>query len=407
MAGEDAGTLPGRRVLLGVTGGIAAYKAAHLVRLLTTAGAEVQVVMTPAALRFVGADTFAALSRRPVHSDVFEQPESVLHVRLAIEAEAAVVAPATANVMARLALGLADDLLTSVLLEATCPLVVAPAMHSGMWTHPSTQEHVETLRSRGAVLVGPVEGALAAGDEGPGRMAEAADIARAVAAVLAGRRDLAGRRVLVTAGPTHEPIDPVRFLGNRSTGKMGFAVAAEAARRGADVALVTGPVGLPEPAGVDLVRVETAEQMAEAVFDRYGWADAVVMAAAVADCRPALAADHKLKKEGVARSLILEPTTDILAALGKRKERQVLVGFAAETGDYEKEARRKLAEKNLDLVVANEVGRPGTGFGAETDRAAILAREGADEPLRMWTKQELARAICDRLIRLLEGRRAS
>jgi phosphopantothenoylcysteine decarboxylase/phosphopantothenate--cysteine ligase len=225
--------------------------------------------------------------------------------------------------------------------------------------------------------------------------------------VLTGRGELAGRRVLVTAGPTHEPIDPVRFLGNRSSGKMGFAVAAEAARRGAEVALVAGPVGLAGPPGVELIRVETAEQMAEAVFERYARADAVVMAAAVADFRPAQAASHKLKKESVARSLILQPTTDILAALGKRKERQVLVGFAAETGDLEEEARRKLVEKNLDLVVVNEVGTPGTGFGADTNRAAILAREGPDEPLRMWSKPELARAICDRLGELLGGRRTS
>src|SRR5205823_662704 len=285
MAGEAGSDLSGRRVLLGVSGGIAAYKAVLITRLLTGAGADVQVVMTPAATRFVGPDTFAALTHHPAYSDVFEHPESVLHVRLAHEPDLALVAPATANVLAKLALGLADDLLTSVLLEATCPLVVAPAMHSGMWTHPSTQEHVETLRSRGAVLVGPVEGALAAGDEGPGRMAEAEDIARAVAAVLTGRRDLVGRRVLVTAGPTHEPIDPVRFLGNRSTGKMGFAVAAEAARRGANVVLVTGPVALTDPPGVRVLRVETSEEMARKVLGRYPDADAVGMAAAVAERR--------------------------------------------------------------------------------------------------------------------------
>ncbi len=406
MAGEVAGSLKRRHVLLGVTGGIAAYKAAHLVRLLTQSGAEVQVVMTPAALRFVGAETFAALSRRPVYSDVFEQPEAVLHVRLAGEADVAVVAPATANLLAKLAHGVADDLLTSTLLEAACPLVLAPAMHSGMWNHAATRKNVRTLVERGAVIVGPAEGPLAAGDEGVGRMVEPEEILAAVVRELAGTQDLAGRRVVVTAGPTHEPIDPVRFLANRSTGKMGFAVAREAARRGAEVTLVTGPVSLPDPRGVEVVRVETAGEMAATVTDRYQRADAVVMAAAVADWRPRAPSAEKLKKESGPPSLTLEPATDILATLGKRKERQVLVGFAAETGHFADEARRKLAEKNLDLIVANEVGRPGTGFGSDTNRAAILAREGDDTPLREWTKPELARAICDRLVSLLSTGRA-
>src|SRR6266508_2169535 len=286
MAGEVAGSLKRRHVLLGVTGGIAASKAAHLVRLLTQSGAEVQVVMTPAALRFVGAETFAALSRRPVYSDVFEQPEAVLHVRLAREADVAVVAPATANLLARLAHGLSDDLPTSTLLEATCPLVLAPAMHSGMWNHAATRQNVRTLVERGVVMVGPAEGPLAAGDEGAGRMSEPEEILAAVARELGAIQDLKGHRVVVTAGPTHEPIDPVRFLANRSTGKMGFAVAREAARRGAEVTLVTGPVSLPDLRGVQVVRVETAGEMAAAVTDRYPRADAVVMAAAVADWRP-------------------------------------------------------------------------------------------------------------------------
>jgi phosphopantothenoylcysteine decarboxylase/phosphopantothenate--cysteine ligase len=407
MGGGDAassGSLAGRRVLLGVTGGIAAYKAAYLVRLLTTAGAEVQVVMTPAALRFVGADTFAALSRRPVYSDVFEHPEAVLHVRLAHEADVVVVAPATANALARLALGLADDLLTSTLLEATCPLVLAPAMHTGMWQNRATRSHMASLADRGAIVVGPSEGSLAAGDEGPGRMAEPEEIFQAVRSVLADASDLAGRRVLVTAGPTFEPIDPVRFIGNRSSGKMGFAVAMEAARRGAIVTIIAGPVALPDPPGVDVVRVETAEQMAAAVFDRYEGSDAVVMAAAVADFRPGQAADGKLKKEGGPPSLVLEPTTDILAILGKRKEHQILVGFAAETADLEAEGRRKLGDKNLDLIVVNEVGRPGTGFESDTNRAAILAVHGPDESLRVWSKAELAGAICDRLRSALAGK---
>ena len=403
MAGEVAGSLERRRVLLGVTGGIAAYKAAHLVRLLSQSGAEVQVVMTSSALQFVGAATFAALSRRPVHSDVFEHPEVALHLRLAREADVAVVAPATATLLAKLAHGLADDLLTSTLLEATCPLVLAPAMHSGMWSHPATRRNVDTLIERGAVVVGPGEGPLAAGDEGVGRMSEPGEILAAVVRELGAIQDLKGRQIVVTAGPTHEPIDPVRFLANRSTGKMGFAVAREAARRGAEVTLVTGPVSLPDPPGVEVVRVETAGEMAAAVTDRYPRADAVVMAAAVADWSPKAPSAEKLKKESGPPSLTLEPATDILATLGKRKERQVLVGFAAETGDLEDEARRKLAEKNLDLIVVNEVGRPGTGFGSETNRAAILAREGDDTPLSEWTKPALARAICDRLVSLLSN----
>ena len=237
-------------------------------------------------------------------------------------------------------------------------------------------------------------------------MAEPEEILAAVGREVAAGRDLAGRRIVVTAGPTYEPIDPVRFVANRSTGKMGFAVAREAARRGAEVILVTGPVGLPDPPGVEVVRVETADQMAGAVTDRYGRADAVVMAAAVADWRPTAPATEKLKKESGPPAFTLEPAIDILATLGKRKERQVLVGFAAETASFEEEARRKLAEKNLDLIVVNEVGRPGTGFGSDTNRAAILSREGADTPLRDWTKPELARAICDRLAALLGASRS-
>jgi phosphopantothenoylcysteine decarboxylase/phosphopantothenate--cysteine ligase len=359
--------------------------------------------MTPAATRFVGPDALAALTGRPVYTNTFDHPESVLHVRLAHEAAAAVVAPATANVVAKLALGLADDLVTSTLLEATCPLVIAPAMHTGMWEHPSTRKHLATLRARGAVVVGPVAGPLAAGDEGMGRMAEPEDIAAALSAVF-GPADLAGTRILVTAGPTHEPIDAVRFVGNRSSGMMGFAVATEAARRGARVTLVAGPVPLEPPHGVEVVRVQTAAEMGAAVGARFEDADAVVMAAAVADFRPLQPRDDKIKKEGGVPRIELEPTEDILAGLGKRKGRQVLVGFAAETGDALGEGRRKLSEKNLDLLVANRVGSPGTGFGSPTNVAAILSREDDDVALRAWTKAELAAAVCDRLAHLLAGR---
>ncbi len=406
MAGGDAEVLSGRRILLGVTGGIAAYKAAYLVRLLTQGGADVGVVMTPAALRFIGADTFAALTHHPVHSDVFEQPEAVLHVRLAHEADAALVAPATANVLAKLAHGMADDLLTSTLLEASCPLVLAPAMHSGMWEQPATQANLATLAERGATIVPPGVGPLAAGDEGPGRMAEPEAIVSALVGVLAVGKALEGRSVLVTAGPTHEPIDGVRFIGNRSSGKMGFAIAAEAARRGARVTVVAGPVELPDPPGLEVLHVETSAEMAEVVFGRYENVNAVVMAAAVADFRPSRAVEGKVKKEAGPLELELERTVDILATLGKEKENQVLVGFAAETDNVVGEGRRKLTEKNLDLLVANEVGRAGTGFGSETNRAAILAATGDDVELRDWTKADLAGAICDRLAGLLEARAA-
>jgi phosphopantothenoylcysteine decarboxylase / phosphopantothenate---cysteine ligase len=400
-----ASPLAGRRVLLGVTGGVAAYKAAYLARLLRERGAEVQTVMTASATRFVGPDTFSALTGREAHSEVFERTEDVLHVRLAHEADAAVVAPATANVLAKLATGVADDLLTSTLLEFRGPVVVAPAMHSGMWTNPATAENLRVLEERGVGVVGPVEGPLAAGDEGMGRMAEPEDISAALERAVAERGGpLAGRRIVVTAGPTHEPIDAVRFLGNRSSGKMGFAVAREAAKRGAAVTLVSGPSHLPDPPGVEVVRVETAEEMRDAVLSRFDEADAVVKAAAVADWRPKELVEGKLKKEAGTPELHLEPTPDILRELGERKGERILVGFAAETGDLEAAGRTKLREKRLDLIVVNEVGAPGTGFEVDTNRAMILAADGDDVALREWTKPELAAAICDRLTGLLAPR---
>lgn len=394
-----ASPLAGRRVLLGVTGGIAAYKSAILCRLLVQRGAEVQAIMTPSATRFLGPDTLAALTGRPVRTDLFEETEAVLHVRMAREAHAAVVAPATANVLAKLANGIADDLLTSTLLELRGPLVVAPAMHSGMHDAPPTRRNLRALREAGVVVVGPAVGPLAAGDEGIGRMSEPEEILAALEEAMA-TGDLSGRRVLVTAGPTYEPIDAVRFVGNRSSGRMGFAIAAEAAARGAAVTLVAGPSALADPPGLQVVRVETAAEMREAVFAAFEEADAVVKAAAVADFRPAVPREGKTKKaEGLEVSLV--PTEDILAGLGERKGDRVLVGFAAETADLEAEGRRKLEAKRLDLVVANQVGGPGTGFDAETNRAMLLDARGDDTPLREWTKRELAAEICDRLVKLL------
>ena len=370
-------------------------------RLLRLRGASVRVVMTRSAERFVGPATFAALSDHRVYTDLWEEPGGVPHVRLAHEADVAVVAPVTANTLAKLAQGIADDLLTATLLEASCPLVLAPAMHTGMWEHPATQSNVSALAARGARLVGPSHGALAAGDEGVGRMSEPEVILAAIEEALAG--ELAGKKLVVTAGPTWEPIDPVRFIGNRSTGKMGFAIAAEAFARGADVTLVVGPGTLDPPEGPDVVRITTADEMRAAVLDASRGADAVVMAAAVADFRPEVAADEKLKKEGGPPQVRLVATPDILAELGAAEGNLVLVGFAAETRDVERGGREKLRRKGLDLLVANEVGREGTGFGSETNRAAIIAADGQDEPLREWTKLELASAVCDRIAKLLAG----
>ena len=405
MAPIERSVLSGRRVLLGVTGGIAAYKACILTRLLRLRGASVRVVMTRSAERFVGPATFAALSDHRVYTDLWEEPGTVLHVRLAREADVAVVAPATANVIAKLARGFSDDLLSATLLEFAGPLVVAPAMHTGMWEHPATKKNVrmfeELYSARGLRFAGPVHGPLSAGDEGPGRMAEPEAILAEIEDVLRERGDLAGRRIVVTAGPTWEPIDPVRFVGNRSTGKMGFAVAEEAFRRGADVTLVVGPGTLQPPEGPAVARVTTAEEMRDAVLGAASDADAVVMAAAVADFRPEAPAGGKIKKEHGPPVVQLVPTPDILSELGSSKGDRVLVGFAAETEDVEAAGRKKLRAKGVDLLVANEVGHEGTGFGSDTNRAAILAADGQDEPLREWTKRELAAAICDRLAKLL------
>jgi phosphopantothenoylcysteine decarboxylase / phosphopantothenate---cysteine ligase len=393
--------LAGRRVLLGVSGGVAAYKAALVARLLRGAGADVATVLTEAATRFVGPDTFSALTGEPAYTSLWERPGEVLHVRLAREADVAVVVPATANTIAKLAHGLADDLLSSTMLEVTCPVVVAPAMHSGMWEHAATGANIELLRSRGTVVVGPVTGPLAHGDEGIGRLADPDDVVAAVRGTLA-RRDLDGRRVLITSGPTFEPIDPVRYVGNRSTGKMGAALAAEAVARGGIVTVVLGPGAIVPPAA-EVVPIETAEEMRDAVLARFDDADAVVMAAAVADFRPKSVSEQKLKKDAGIPEVMLEPTTDILAELGERRKDQVLVGFAAETDDLERAGRGKLVSKHLDLVVVNRVGREGSGFGADASEAMLLGSAGDPEPLRMWTKRELATAVLDRIVALLSA----
>ncbi|HEY2746513.1 MAG TPA: bifunctional phosphopantothenoylcysteine decarboxylase/phosphopantothenate--cysteine ligase CoaBC [Polyangia bacterium] len=394
--------LQGRRVVVGVAGGIAAYKAAELVRALVKAGAEVRVVMTDAAQKFITPLTLQALSQHPVATDTFDltQEATIGHITLADTAELLVIAPATADVIARLAHGLANDLLTTVALACKAPLLLAPAMNVNMWRHPATQANLRTLVERGAHTVGPDAGELACGWVGEGRLIEAADIARACVELL-GRRDWAGRRVVVTAGPTHEPIDPVRFVGNRSTGKMGFAIAARAARRGAEVTLIAGPTALPTPAGVTRIDVTTALEMRAATLANVDGSAMVVMTAAVADYRPAAAAPQKLKKDalGDAPSLALTKNPDILAELKGRAP--VVVGFAAETEDVERHAAEKLAHKGCDLIVANDVSEAGSGFGTDTNRVVLLARDGSVERLPQLSKDEVADRILDRARALL------
>jgi phosphopantothenoylcysteine decarboxylase/phosphopantothenate--cysteine ligase len=395
-------SLVSRRVLVGVSGGIAAYKSAELVRLLVKAGAEVRVVMTPAAERFITALTLQALSQHPVATDTFDltQEATIGHIELADWAELFVVAPASADVIARLALGLANDLLTTVALACRAPLLLAPAMNVNMWGHAALQNNVRTLQARGVLTVGPGLGDLACGWVGSGRMAEPTEIERACAEAL-GPRDYQGHALVVTAGPTHEAIDPVRFLGNRSTGKMGFAVARAAARRGAKVTLIAGPTALETPPGVERVDIESARELREAVMARSPGAAAIVMAAAVADYRPKSAAPGKLKKAalGGAPALELELNPDILAELGARAwdgRRPVLVGFAAETADVERHAVEKLCAKKCDLMVANDVAEPGSGFGTETNRVILVGADGTIERLPLLTKAEVAERILDR-----------
>jgi phosphopantothenoylcysteine decarboxylase/phosphopantothenate--cysteine ligase len=403
--------LAGRHVLLVVAGGVAAYKAAALARELVKAGASVQPVLTEGATAFVGEATFAALTGRSVPPALFDRPEEITHVRLARAADVAIFAPATANLMAKLAVGLADDLATSTAACLTCPTVVAPAMHTEMWQQPATQANAATLTRRGVRLVGPEHGELAGGDAGPGRFAEVETILAAAAEALGRARrapaeaTLAKRTVVVTAGGTREPIDPVRYIGNRSSGKMGYALAEAAARRGATVELVAGATTLAEPAGVAVHPVETASAMRQAVLDRAETADVVVKAAAVADFRPEHPAEEKIKKgETAPASIPLAPTPDILAELGAMDRRGVLVGFAAETELSEAAARQKLADKGADLLFANPVSVADSGFEADSNRGLLVAHDGSMTELGQVGKAELAERIWDRVEQLLAQR---
>ncbi len=400
------------RIVLGVAGGIAAYKAVLLLRLLREDGHAVRVVPTRAALQFVGRPTWEALSGEPVSTEVFERVDEVAHVRIGQQADLVVVAPATADLLARAAAGLADDLLANVLLTARCPVVMVPAMHTEMWQHPATQANVAALRARGVVVLDPAVGRLTGADSGPGRLPEPAAIFAACREVLAGRSaDLLGRTVLVSAGGTREHLDPVRFLGNRSSGKQGYALATTAAARGARVVLVSANVALPDPAGATVVRVTSAEDLRRAVLAHSADADAVVMAAAVADFRPVAAQAHKIKKDdagGVPAPIALERTADVLAEVVARRDAagsaQVVVGFAAETGDAEggvlDHGRAKLARKGCDLLVVNEVGA-GRGFETDDNEVVVLGADGSATEVARAAKEAIADAVWDRVVALL------
>ncbi|WJV50052.1 bifunctional phosphopantothenoylcysteine decarboxylase/phosphopantothenate--cysteine ligase CoaBC [Streptomyces flavofungini] len=396
------------KVVLGVSGGIAAYKACELLRRLTESGHDVRVVPTESALHFVGAATWSALSGHPVSTEVWSDVHEVPHVRIGQHADLVIVAPATADMLAKAAHGLADDLLTNTLLTARCPVVFAPAMHTEMWEHPATQENVATLRRRGALVVEPAVGRLTGVDTGKGRFPEPAELFEVVRRVLArgGKpaQDLAGRHVVVSAGGTREPLDPVRFLGNRSSGKQGYALARSAAARGARVTLLAANTALPDPAGVDIVPVGTAVQLREAVLKAAADADAVVMAAAVADFRPETYATGKIKKkDGEAPpSINLVRNPDILAEIAGERPRagQVVVGFAAETDDVLANGRAKLARKGCDLLVVNEVGERKT-FGSEQNEAIVLGADGSETPVPYGPKEDLADTIWDLVVQRL------
>jgi len=394
-------------VLLGVTGCIGAYKACEILRELQRRGADVRVVMTQAATRFVGVTTFEALSRHPVYVDLWaSSPEGIEHIDLASSADILVVAPATANTIGKLARGLADDALSTLALAMRGPVLVAPAMNVNMYEHPAVCENLEILRRRGVRVVEPGSGYLACGWEGRGRLAEVSEIVDATLEMLSARRDLAGETVLVTAGPTVEDLDPVRFLSNRSSGRMGYRLAEAARDRGARVVLVSGPVALEAPHGVELVAVRSADDMAQAVSSRFDEVGVVIMAAAVSDYRPAQIAAKKIKKGDAETTLTLDlvRNPDILEGLGRRKGAQVLVGFAAETQDAEAHGRNKLAQKNLDLIVANDVTEPGAGFGGDTNRA-LLIDGGSAEQTGLLSKRELAERILDRVVAARHKRR--
>jgi phosphopantothenoylcysteine decarboxylase/phosphopantothenate--cysteine ligase len=391
------------RVVLGVCGGIAAYKAVEVCRRLVDAGVHVTPILTDDAQRFIGALTFSALASEPAHTSLFDGPDPIPHTRLGQSADLVVVAPATAKLLGKYAAGISDDLLTATLLATRAPVLVCPAMHTEMWENAAVQENVATLRRRGVHVLDPEEGRLAGGDIGAGRLSDPVRIADTALALLAGNHALTGRTVVVTAGGTREALDPVRYVGNRSSGKMGHALANVAARRGAHVVLVTTAY-LPATSGVEVVRVESAQEMHDAVMTRSVQADVVIMAAAVADFRPKAPSPQKIKKADGVPDLVLEPTTDILAALGRAKRPgQVVVGFAAETERLREHAAAKLAAKRVDLMVANDVSASDAGFEVDTNRALLLGADGGADETALLTKEQLAELVLEKVADLLSG----
>jgi phosphopantothenoylcysteine decarboxylase/phosphopantothenate--cysteine ligase len=396
------------RITLGVTGGVAAYKAAELVRRLQQDGFSVQVVMTRGAREFVTPLTFAALSGQKVITDLFGDSSggeanlesAIEHIAVAQRTDLLLVAPATADIIAKLARGIADDFLTTLYLASTAPVVVAPAMNVNMWNHEATQENVKMLRARSVKIVDPDEGYLACGMTGAGRLAGQEAILAAVREALHAQRDLEGETILVTAGPTCEDLDPVRYLTNRSSGKMGYAVAEAAAQRGAKVFLVSGPTNLETPAGVERIDVRTADEMHRAVVQRFELSSIAILAAAVADYRPAEQRAEKIKKGNGPLTISLEPTTDILAEVARNKGQKLVVGFAAETGHVAENARKKLSAKNADLIVANDVTAEGAGFDQDTNVVTLFSRDGRDLALPKLNKSEVAQRILDEILRL-------
>lgn len=397
-----APALTGRRVVLGVSGGIAAYKAIEVCRRLTDLGAHVSPVLTPDSLHFVTATTFSALAGEPARTTLWDSPEPSPHTTLGQSADLIVVAPATSRVLAAYAIGLSDDLLVATLMATRAPVVMAPAMHTEMWEQPAVQANVETLRARGVTMVGPNAGALAGGDVGMGRMAEPEEIVEAVVGVLGRGRDMSGLRVLVTAGGSREPIDTVRVVTNRSSGKQGYAIAEEAFARGAAVTLVSS-VESPVSSGIEVVRVASAADFEAAVVPRAAGCDVIVQAAAIADFRPKQPADRKIKKDEGLSEILLEPTHDFSVDLGRAKRPgQVLVGFAAETDDLDANAARKLKAKNLDLIVGNDVSAAGAGFEHDTNAVVILHADGGREDVPLSDKRAVARRILDAVLQTRE-----
>ena len=395
----NTSVLQGKKIVVGVTGGIAAYKAVDVVSKLRKAGAEVHVMMTREATEFVTELTFREISGQPVAQDMWAkvQQYNVEHIALANLADLMLIVPATANVLAKAAQGIADDLVTTTLLATKAPLFFAPAMNTNMLEHPATQHNLTLLRERGAHIIEPATGHLACGIEGKGRLPEPVVIVEAVIDYFAEAKSLQGKKVLVTAGGTEEPLDPVRFLGNRSTGRMGYAIAEAAARRGAETILVTGPTGLDIPAGVRAIKVRSAREMEQVVLEEYDSTDVVIKAAAVADYRPKETSSQKIKKSDGELTLTLVRNPDILYELGQRKKHQILVGFAAETNDLEAYAKKKLEKKNLDFIVANDVSAKDAGFGTDTNRVQIFYRDGREESQPLMSKTKLAGLILDRV----------